>query len=342
MLFSMAVKFENGKWYYRFRLYGKRPHGRCYGCDTYEQALAYEARLITKLTDIHEGRIPQEQIITIKEMFDVSMRISEANNAEKTHKDNLHKVKILSEFFGEDNTISEITPSKIEEFKTYLTKTQKRSKATFNRYYACLSKAFNDIIIDKKLNIQNPCRAVKKLKEDNQITRYLTKDEEERLMAEIPAYMNPIVVCALSTGLRLSNVLNLKWEQIDFEANFIEVLRQHNKGHKKIQLPISKKLKEVFEKIGIKKTGYVFISYRTNTKFKKIDNGFKEACNRAKVENFRFHDLRHTVATRLVANGLDLGTVRDYLGHSSFAMTQRYAHPTPENMLKAVDILDSF
>jgi len=338
----MSVRFENGKWYYRFRLYGKRPHGVCYGCNTYEEAKEFEADLITKMSLIHRGKIPDDQIITIKEMFNISMRISEANNAEKTHKDNLHKVEVLSEFFGAKNSISEITPSKIEEFKTYLIKTKKRSKATFNRYYACLSKAFNDVIIDKKLNIQNPCRSVKKLKEDNQITRYLTKEEEERLMSEIPAYMKPIIVCALSTGLRLSNVLNLKWESIDFDANFIEILRQLNKGHKKIQLPISKKLKLILEEIGIKKTGFVFISYRTNTRFKKIDNGFNEACKRANIENFRFHDLRHTVATRLVANGADLGTVKEYMGHSTLAMTQRYSHPTPENMLKAVDILDSF
>ena len=151
-------------------------------------------------------------------------------------------------------------------------------------------------------------------------------------MAELPNYLKPIVICALSTGLRLSNVLNIKWESIDFENNFIEILKQDNKGHIKIQLPISNKFKLVLDEIGIKQEGYIFISHRTKTKFKKINNGFKEACNRAGIKNFRFHDLRHTVATRLVAKGADLGTVREYLGHSSLAMTQRYSHPTPENM----------
>ena len=192
------------------------------------------------------------------------------------------------------------------------------------------------------LNIKNPCKSVKKLKEDNQIIRYLTIGEEKRLMEELPEYLKSIVICALTTGLRLSNILNLKWESVNFEYNFIEILKQENKGHKKIQLPLGSKLRAVFEKMSKREKGYIFVSHRTGTKYTNINDGFKEALKRANIDNFRFHDLRHTVATRLVANGADLLTVKQYMAHSNISTTQRYMHPTPENMIKAVDILDNF
>lgn len=87
---------------------------------------------------------------------------------------------------------------------------------------------------------------VKKLKEDNQKTRYLTEAEEKELFKKLSNHLRSIVVCALQTGLRKANILNLKWDSVDFEFGFIEVLRQENKGHKKIQIPISEKLEEVF------------------------------------------------------------------------------------------------
>lgn len=333
---------EKDKWYCEVSVFGKRKHRACKGCRNRPEALEFAHDLEHELSLIHRGKLPDNKVITIKEMFDAFLRYSKANKKPKPYSDDEHKVSFFSEYFGAKNPISEITPSKLEGLKTYLTEEKGLTNATFNRYYAVLSKAFNVIILDKQLNIQNPCRNVKKLKEDNQITRYLTEAEEKRLMVEVSEYLKPIVVCALTTGLRLSNILNLKWESINFEQGFIEILKQQNKGHKKIQLPLSSKLKIELEKIGIKKSGYVFLKPNTNIPFKNIRDGFKGALKRAKIDNFRFHDFRHTVATRLVAKGSDLGTVKEYLAHSSLTTTQRYLHATPENMLKAVDILDGF
>ena len=136
--------------------------------------------------------------------------------------------------------------------------------------------------------------------------------------------------------------MNLKWESIDLKYGFIEILKQENKGHKKIQIPLSNKFKEELEKIGIKKSGYVFINPDTQKPYTTIKTGFNRALQRAGIENFRFHDLRHTVGTRLVASGADLQTVKEILAHSDIKTTQRYTHPVKENLKKAIDILDKF
>lgn len=335
---------EQRKWYCEVSVFGKRKHRACKGCRTRPEALEFAHDLEHELSLIHRGKLPDNKIVTIKEMFESYLNYSRANKCPKSYKEDESKVKFFKEFFKckDKDSISEITPSKIEGLKIYLVEDKKLSKATFNRYYSALSKAFNNIIDDKELNVRNPCKSVKKYIEDNEIDRYLTKEEEEKLMQELPDYLKPIVICALTTGLRKSNILNLRWEAINFEYNFIQVLKQHNKGHKKIQLPLSEKFKSELEKIGIKESGYVFVSHRTHLQYKKINNGFQAALNRARVKKMRFHDLRHTVGTRLVANGSDLRTVKEYLAHSNIRTTERYMHHTPENMLKAVDILDSF
>ena len=337
----MSVYEQNGKWYYNFMLYGKRKHGACKGCRNKSEALEFEAEVKNEVSLVHRGKKDQSEIITLDEMLKEFLEYSETNNSKHQFEQNKYKIKVYKEFFGADTKIIDITPLDIEKLKQKLLKKGLKNSSV-NRYYSSLCKAFNLIIINKRLNMLNPCKMVSKLKEDNEILRYLTEEEEERLMKELSEHLRPIVICALTTGLRLSNILNLKWEAINLDMGFLEVLKQDNKGHKKIQIPLSEKFRAELQKIGIKKKGYVFINPDTNKPYTTIKTGFNKALERAGIENFRFHDLRHTVGTRLVSKGADLLTVKEYLSHSNLATTQRYMHPIKENMKKAVDILDSF
>lgn len=88
-----------------------------------------------------------------------------------------------------------------------------------------------------------------------------------------------------------------------------------------------------------KKFEYVFFNQETKSHVKDIKTGFKAACRRAEIEGLRLHDLRHTAASKMIEAGADLVTVSKIPGHSSIQMTMRYAHPTPENMRRAVDRL---
>ena len=160
-------------------IFGIRKHGACRGCNDRSSALEYEAEIKEELSLIHRGKKTSESLITIKEMFELFLEYSKANNKEKTIRVNESRVDFFKEYFGEKTKITEITPAKIEELKIYLTKKNDKSNSTFNRYYATLSKAFNLVITEKKLNMINPCKLVKKLKEDNEKIRYLTPEEEK-------------------------------------------------------------------------------------------------------------------------------------------------------------------
>ncbi len=83
----------------------------------------------------------------------------------------------------------------------------------------------------------------------------------------------------------------------------------------------------------------MFTDPKTGKPLKDIKTGFKAACRRAKLKDFRFHDLRHTFASHLVMNGVDLAAVKELLGHKTLTMTLRYAHLSPSHKAKAVDIL---
>jgi integrase len=248
------------------------------------------------------------------------------------------KVKVIHSYFGEKTLASKITPKRIEDFKSFMS--EKYSNAYVNRYLACIKTIFN-IGIKNELIKTTPMKAVKMMKEDNHKIRYLTADEEARLFKELPEHLKPIVICALQTGLRKSNILQLRWELVDLEFRFIEVLAQQNKGHKIIKIPISDKLLETLESLP-RNSEYVFANPDTGKPYRDISEGFKNACDRANIENFRFHDLRHTVATRLVEKGIDLRVVQEIMAHSTIVTTQRYMHPTPKRKLEAISVLNSY
>lgn len=181
----MAVKKINNRWYYEFMMFGIRKHGACRGCNDRSSALEYEAEIKEELSLIHRGKKSSESLITIKEMFELFLEYSKANNKEKTIKVNESRIAFFKEYFGEKTKITEITPAKIEELKIYLTKKNDKSNSTFNRYYATLSKAFNLVITEKKLNMINPCKLVKKLKEDNEKKQILNHGRRKKANGRI-------------------------------------------------------------------------------------------------------------------------------------------------------------
>lgn len=333
----MGIYKKSGKYYARIQYNGVRRHFLCVGCKEERDAEVFVSNELTKLVKVVEGLAPDERKeVKLKDLTKVFLKYSETNK--KDFKRDESKVNVILKYFGEKTLVSKITPKRIEDFKSSLA--EKYSNAYVNRYLACLKTIFN-IGLKNELITTTPMKAVKMMKEDNHKIRYLTADEETRLFAELPDHLKPIVICALQTGLRRSNILQLRWELVDLDFRFIEILAQQNKGHKIIKIPISDKLLEVFESLP-RISEYVFANPETGLPYKDISEGFTNACKRAKIENFRFHDLRHTVATRLVEKGIDLRVVQEIMAHSTIVTTQRYMHPTPKRKLEAILVLNSY
>jgi len=155
----------------------------------------------------------------------------------------------------------------------------------------------------------------------------------------------PVVKIALLTGMRFSEIVTLKWNQIDFSNLKLTITVTNSKSKKERTIPLSRDLFDTLR--GIKRQGeYVFPNGSTGTHIKSIRKSFATACDKAKIPHGRdegivFHDLRHVAASQLVKM-IDVVTASRILGHSSVEMTMRYVHPTDEDKRIALEALGNW
>lgn len=137
--------------------------------------------------------------------------------------------------------------------------------------------------------------------------------------------------------MRKGEILNLKWSNI--KERYIELL--DTKSGKPRNIPISETLKNVLNNLP-QNTEYVFPNQLTGKPYSDIKKAWNKALKETDIKDFRFHDLRHTVATRMVEKGIELLVVKDILGHSMIETTMRYAHPVPARKQAAIDVLNTY
>ena len=130
--------------------------------------------------------------------------------------------------------------------------------------------------------------------------------------------------------------MGLRWRDVDFVKGFI--LIEDSKSGKARKIPMNGLILDLLRDMK-GESDFVFPNAETKTHVLDVKTAFRGACRRAGITGLRFHDLRHTAASRMIEAGVDLVTVSRILGHASIQMTMRYAHPTPENMRLAVEKL---
>ena len=337
----MAITEKKGKFYCRFQLNGERHHYLCNGASNKTEALKIENAFKYKLQQIQNGVISKEnkQSIQLKELY--SLFLNYSKNNKKSYDRDISYIRVLKTYFYESLEVNNIKPKDIEAFKEHLKTNKNNQNSTVNKYLNTMKKMFNLAIANKLIN-HNPFNDVKNLKEPNYKVRYLTPDEESRLFDVIDSgyqHIKPIIVCALHTGMRKSEILNLKWCNVDMEYRFIELLE--TKSGKSRRIPISDTLYQTFNQLP-QTSPYVFINNQTNQPYTDIHKSWHAILKKANIKDFRFHDLRHTVATRLTECNIDLVVVKELLGHSKIETTMRYAHAVPKRKIEAIEILNSY
>lgn len=246
----------------------------------------------------------------------------------------------LTAFFG-GRTLAEITPKLIVEYKNSRYAAGLKP-ASINRELASLKKAFNLAVREWEWCRDNPVSRVSMERENNQRDRWLSVEEETRLLQACAPWLHDLVIFALHTGMRMGEILELTWRGVDVSRRTVMVFRSKNGERRTI--PVNQTVLTVLKekaKVRSLKTDVIFCS----KVFTPIESGhlrrsFRLALSKAKIEDFHFHDVRHTFATRLVQAGVDIYKVQRLLGHKSPTMTQRYAHHYPESLRDGVEILD--
>jgi len=203
--------------------------------------------------------------------------------------------------------------------------------ATIVRYLAALSAAFSHAVNEWGWIESSPMSKVKKPREPKGRIRFLTDEERIRLLDACHRsdnrYLYPVVLLAISTGARYGEITGLKWEHIDFERSRAVLLDTKNGDTRALML--SPQVLVELEKLRdtrVPGVPLVFASERVPSKPMELRTPWHVALREAKVDEFRFHDLRHTAASYLAMNGATLAELSEILGHKTLAMVKRYAH----------------
>ena len=209
-----------------------------------------------------------------------------------------------------------------------------RLTAAIKRMFA---KAFDWDLIDE--DVLKKIKKVKLLRGEVKRLRYLTDDEQERLINACSKEIRPIVITALNTGMRKSEILHLTWDRVDLKNRII--LLDKTKNGERREIPINNTLfnalSEIIRNI---KTDYVFYNPETLKPFYDVKKSWQKALKKSNILDFRFHDLRHSFASSLIMKGVDLTTLKELLGHKDVKMTLRYAHLAKGHIREAVKVLD--
>jgi site-specific recombinase XerD len=236
-------------------------------------------------------------------------------------------------------TLRQVQPGDIQRYVA--ARIQDHKPASINRELAFLKRVYNVAIADGLVEA-NPVQRVKLLRENNARTRYLADEEEIKLREKVGAKHWPAVEFALHTGLRQSEQFNLRWENVDFRSGTITIPRSKHGGVRHV--PMNATARALLRALPSRfRSAYVFPSGTLQTPQDArnfVRRVFLDAVKAAGLKGFRWHDLRHTFASRLVMAGVDLRTVQELMGHKTVSMTLRYSHLSADHQREAIERLN--
>jgi len=261
-----------------------------------------------------------------------------------------------------DKRLNQISAFDVEKWTTQKRKSGLSAKSA-NNYVGLLKTALNAAVRLRLLD-ENPLRHIRPLQDINAggRVRFLTDEERtalERAMADryntwlrergmepypdlravrFADYLQPMYIISTNTGVRQNELFSLQWVDIDFARRTLTVRPENAKNGRVRHIPLNDLAQDTLmvwrEQTG--GDGLVFKSPATGGKFNNVNRSWRQVMKDAKLTDFRWHDLRHEFASRLVQSGVDLNTTRELLGHSGIQMSLRYSHLSPAHRADAV------
>ncbi len=257
---------------------------------------------------------------------------------EKDHKadrdKDLGKLRWLDGYFG-GLYLDEISRDRVDQVG--MLKKIEATPSTANRYLA-LVRAILRAARDDWEWIDR-CPRVKLYPEPKKRVRYLSREEAALLLKELPPHLAALAEFSLATGLRQRNVSYLRWDQVDVARRMAWIHADQSKSRKAIAVPLNDSALSVLEGQRGKHSAWVF-TYADKPVDRTSTKAWKAALGRAGIENFRWHDLRHTWASWHVQNGTSLQELQALGGWSSFEMVLRYAHLAADHLQAAACRID--
>lgn len=337
----------------------KKPKGTFYidfmvnGQRMFEEAgrtkkLALSA-LNKRKTEVAENRFfpekRKENRISFQELATWYLNLSEVKAKKSYYRDKV-SIKILTKFF-KDKRVTSIKKSDIENYRAKRKTENSYRKnpvaiASINKELACLKRMFSLAVQDEKVE-KNPVKLVKLEKENNERDRVLTKEEHERLLSVAAPHLKNILVAGYHTAMRKSELLNLTWDKVDFKNSFIRLSHEDTKSNEKRIIPLNKELTEMFNDVKrIRNLHNANVFLLNGKPIKSIRECFKKAVEKSGIEDFVFHDYRHTCITNWRRAGVDYLTIMKMSGHKTVSCFKRYNTIDEQDLKTALGKVDNY
>ncbi len=335
-------KVRKVAWGYTLQVNGKQERRVC---AEWDKAIAQDA-LATRLLERDAPKEPAKPK-TLGEVAQEYLDFKRGKGKRSIRQDEQILGKLKARL-GADTPLTEITAQRIAQYdRQRVTETSRLGRAvtpsTVNRELAILRHLLR---LAEEWGYLVKVPKIRLAKEPEGRLRFLTEEEIVRLLAACEnkatksPYLLPIVTLALHTGMRKGEILGLAWERVDFSRGVLRL--EQTKSGRRREIPMNRAVYDALAALPGPKTEGLVFRKRDGAAWGNIRTAFEGACREAKIDDFRFHDLRHTCASWLVMKGRSLKEVQEILGHREFSMTLRYAHLSPDRLRDAVATLEAF
>ena len=300
---------------------------------------------------IREGRhfkTTESKRHTLAELIDRYIR--EVLPTKKSAKDQAQQLGWWKAAIG-SYVLADVSPSLLAECRDKLgheitERSKPRSPASVVRYLAALSHVFTIAIKEWAWMEDNPMRKVTKPKESRGRVRFLSDEERSQLLKACNESKNPylytVVVLALSTGMRQAEIMGLTWDDVDLNRG--RAILHETKNNERRAVAITGRALELLKELNRVRqidSNFLFPSKGNRRKPINLRAPWEAALKRADIEDFRFHDLRHSAASYLAMNGASLAEIAEVLGHKTLEMVKRYAHLSEGHTASVVESMNT-